>query len=139
MACVLKSRKGRVMEKRVERTHYLNIRVEIHASLGGECVEPRHVRHEGIFARVVGLANIRIKVEVKVALVPLFYLIVGAMSLPCLDISERVGRKRTTAKPAVMYLLGYQREVYIKVIIGAGINKSRCAPGDVDEKLGAKL
>lgn len=115
MACILKSRKGRVMKKGVERMHYLHICVEIYASLGRERVEPCHVRHEGIFAGVVGLAYIRIDVEVKVVLVPLLYLIVGAMSLPCLDISERVGRKRTSAKPAIMYLLGYQREVFIKI------------------------
>ena len=93
-------------EKSVKRFQHVDIGIEIDSALGDESVESCYIRDEGIFARIICLADIGIEIKVEIALVPLFYLIIGTMSVPGFDVPERVIGQRTVTEPAVMYFLG---------------------------------
>lgn len=99
----LKSGEGVVFQQGVDRLDHLDVGVEIDPAMMHQNPGSGHIRDEGPSPGLVRLRDIRVAVNVEVALVPLLDLIIGAEFLPTLDITPCGFRQGIAAEPAIMY------------------------------------
>lgn len=97
----------------VNRSYHLNVRIEVDAAIFMQNPEASIVAHESILLHGIRLSRIRNDVNIKVILIPLFYLIIRQVLLPRSNALLRQFGQRIASEPAVMYNFWYHIRLFI--------------------------